>query len=517
MPSAEEVRAAAVAIYIRWSTDEQTEGTTLETQKERCALYVRSQGWEVNESLIFIDDGHSGGSLDRPAMARLRQAVQAGQVDCVVSYSMDRLSRSVADTVELVQKEWAGRCIYRSASQPISTEDGNPTGQLIFNILASFAEFERALIRERTHSGLVRRARQGMYPGTRVPPYGYRRDGKGRLAIDPGTAPVVQQIFALAGAGQGPTLIARELLAGGTPAPAGGTWWAHQVRSILRNPVYCGDLVYGRRRVNPAHRRNRSATRRVSGGMPLAVVPDAVPALVSRATWEAAQRLFADRAAIHTRKGLQAANRSLLAGIARCRCGGPLSTFYDRQKRRHYRCSRTALSAGGCPHAPGILPAEPLEAVVAAAVRERYATPDLQAAVLAEAAHQGPSPGHASALAEVERRLAAVAADLARLRRAARRGEIGLATFEELKADAEAEQRQLGARRERLAAKPAPAVGDLWHDLDVASQREILHGLLRSLTIFRPKGSREAPAVELVWESGDSVRPVAGTAGQHGT
>jgi DNA invertase Pin-like site-specific DNA recombinase len=66
-----EIRPECVALYIRWSTDEQTEGTTLETQKERCGLYVRSQGWQVNEALIFIDDGYSGGSLDRPALTHL--------------------------------------------------------------------------------------------------------------------------------------------------------------------------------------------------------------------------------------------------------------------------------------------------------------------------------------------------------------------------------------------------------------------------------------------------------------
>ncbi|HYG57206.1 MAG TPA: recombinase family protein, partial [Symbiobacteriaceae bacterium] len=225
-----EIRPDRVALYIRWSTDEQTEGTTLETQKERCSLYVRSQGWQVSEELIFIDDGYSGGSLERPALSRLRSLIGAGKVDCVVSYSLDRLSRSVADTVQLVQHEWLGRCVYRSASQPISTEDGNPTGQLIFNILASFAEFERALIRDRTHSGLVRRARQGKYPGTRVPPYGYSRDGKGQLAVEPARAAVVRRMFAMAAsgpAGQGPTAIARALEAEGIPSPSGGPWWSH--------------------------------------------------------------------------------------------------------------------------------------------------------------------------------------------------------------------------------------------------------------------------------------------------
>jgi site-specific DNA recombinase len=453
------VRPDAVAIYIRWSTDEQTDGTTLQTQKERCSLYLLSQGWQVNDDLIFIDDGCSGGSLNRPALTRLRAAVAEGRVDCVVSYSMDRLSRSVADTVELVQREWAGKCVYRSASQPISTDDGNPTGQLIFNILASFAEFERALIRERTHSGLVRRARQGMYPGTRVPPFGYRRDGKGRLAVDPATADVVRRIFAMAVAGpsgQGPSVIARALMAEGIPSPAGGVWWAHQVRSILTNPVYCGDLVYGRRRVNPAARRNPAAPRRLTGGKPLAVVAGAVPALVDRATWEQAQGLFADRARAQARKGLQTKNRSLLAGIARCRCGGPLSLFYGRGGQRYYRCSRHFLSAGGCSADPGVVRADEVETAVAEAIREGFATDALRRAALAIAT--GTSPSH-------------------RTRKGASKG------------------------TPRPDSEPAAAHLDPWGEMDVAAQRQVLHGLLRQLIIYKPKGIGKRPEIDLQWEA----------------
>jgi site-specific DNA recombinase len=530
LPVVREIRRDRVAIYIRWSTEEQTEGTTLETQKERCMLYVRSQGWQVNEALLFIDEGCSGGSLDRPAIARLREAVRRREIDCVVTYSLDRLSRSVADTVQLVQHEWLGKAIYRSASQPISTEDGNPTGQLIFNILASFAEFERALIRERTHSGLVRRAKQGKYPGTRVAPFGYKRDGKGHLVIDSGAADgtvqgpaaVVRRMFQMAvsgSSGQGPTLIARALAAEGIPAPGGQTWWAHQVRTILRNPVYCGDLVYGRRRVNPAHRRDKSAPQRLYNQKPLAVVGGATPAIVDRETWTKAQQLFAGRAVVSARKNLQAKNRSLLAGIARCKCGGPLSVFYDRCKRRYYRCSRNFLSAGGCPFRPGVLQAELTEAAVVAAVKERYGTPSLRASAQAEAAAARSSgermQGFARAIAEAERLLQAVDEDLARLRRSARRGEIKLSTFEELKADAEAERAQLlqrGAELEAqlsrarspqsLAADWAAAMArlDLWEALDPVSRREILHGLFRNVLIFKPKGSHCAPEINLVWE-----------------
>jgi site-specific DNA recombinase len=516
MPTVGEIRPDAVAIYIRWSTDEQTEGTTLETQQERCGLYVRSQGWHVSEPLIFIDDGYSGGSLDRPALTRLRELVQARQVDCVVSYSLDRLSRSVADTVQLVQHEWLGKCIYRSASQPISTEDGNPVGQLIFNILASFAEFERALIRERTHSGLVRRARQGKYPGTRVAPYGYRRDAKGHLVIDEPAAAVVRRVFEMAAAGplgQGPITIARTLMAEGIPSPTGGPWWHHVVRSMLQNPVYCGSLVYGRRRVNPAHRRDKSAVQRLHGQKPLVTVDGATPAIIPRELWDRVQALFADRAVAQT---VQARGRSLLASLARCRCGGPLSLFYGRRKERYYRCSRHAQSAGNCGLEPGVLPAEAVERAVVDAVKGRYGTPALVEAAMAEAAALRASGetlgGLSRQVAEVERQLKAVEADLARVRRAARRGEVTLATFEELRADAEAEREELVSRRCALesaleaaqaAAVPVVSQVDVWTDLDGATQREILYGLLRSVVVFRPKGRGGAPEVDLMWEIGN--------------
>lgn len=459
------VRPDAVAIYIRWSTDEQTEGTTLQTQKERCSLYLLSQGWQVNEALIFVDEGFSGGSLNRPALTRLRAAVAEGRVDCVVSYAMDRLSRSVADTVQLVQGEWAGKCVYRSASQPISTEDGNPTGQLIFNILASFAEFERALIRERTHSGLVRRARQGMYPGTRVPPFGYRRDGKGQLAIEPDAAAVVRRIFAMAvegPAGQGPTLIARALMAEGIASPTGGNWWAHQIRAILTNPVYRGDLIYGRRRVNPAARRNPAAPRRLTGGKPLAVVAGAVPALVDRAAWDRAQQLFADRARAQTRKGLQAKNRSLLAGIARCRCGGPLSLFYGRGGQRYYRCSRHCLSAGGCGANPGVVRADEVEEAVAQAVRDRFGTDGLRQAAAAMVKAAAPVAGPAASSAGRSRKRTTANSD--------------------------------------ASHNGCPHL-DPWQALDVAAQRQVLHGLLRRLVIYKPKGTGTRPEIELEWEA----------------
>jgi hypothetical protein len=68
-----------VAVYIRWSTDEQSDGTTLEVQREACQLFIQSQGWAFRTDLVFVDDGYSGGGLDRPGLNRLRAAVRGGQ------------------------------------------------------------------------------------------------------------------------------------------------------------------------------------------------------------------------------------------------------------------------------------------------------------------------------------------------------------------------------------------------------------------------------------------------------
>jgi site-specific DNA recombinase len=523
------VRSAApkaIAIYIRWSTDEQTEGTTREVQLERCTLFIRSQGWEVNEDLVFVDDGYSGGSLERPALAKLRQLVQVGRVDCVVSYSVDRLSRNLGDTVTLVQKEWSGRATFRSASQPISTDEGNPAGQLVFNVLASFAEFERGLIRERTSSGLIRRARQGKYMGSRTPPMGYKRMGAGELEIDSvvpdgqlsGDAAVVKQIYgwALSGPfGQGPTIIARRLNEMGVPSPRGRKWFDGSVRWILRNPIYAGTVVYGRRRINAKNQTN--STRVSLREDPLAKVTDAMPAIVSREDWERVQQLEAGRRNKSRGRGVLNHNRALLTGLVRCRCGGPLHVTY-KGERRFYRCTRYA-QGGVCPFEPGHYQVEKIEQVVINNVKGRYGDAQLRERVLTALDSQEVADKHRknlqAALQTTEKRTKAVEEQLVRLRRAARAEEIQLKTYEELRADAEAELVELSQRKVALEVeigqtqavttavdtwKEVVAQVELWDGMDQGRQREVLFSLVQEVTVYRARRSREPIDVEVVWK-----------------
>lgn len=515
MPTSKSVQPDAVAVYIRWSSDEQGEGTTLEVQQERCSLFVRSQGWEVNPELVFVEDGYSGGNLERPALTRLRQAVSAGRVDCVVTYRLDRLSRNLVDTVNLVRKEWLGRCIYRSASEGFDTADDSPTGALIFNILASFAEFERALIRERTYGGLLRRMKEGMYISG-VVPFGYRRGAeKGTLAVKTlaadgslcEEAAVVAYIFALATgpAPLVPTAIALQLNQQGIPSPAGGPWWATSVERILRNPVYAGHVVYGRR-CKPVPGRQLTAA---------IAVADKVPAIVARAQFQAAQRNLDTRPGAKPRGKNHAREDYLLTTVATCRCGGPIGVVTDRHGRRYYRCARKSKGLG-CAAGCKAFRAGPVDARVGQLIRERQLSMGVKDGALQRLSERlAGRPQRQEieqALLALARRQEQVREDVARLLRQARRGELSPRTYEEFRTDSEAELRQLAERAARLRAEQEAAgrahadldryrgalqAADEWDALPPASRKRLLRLVVKRLTLLgKGRGTVEA---ELEW------------------
>lgn len=338
----QQVRPDRVAIYIRWSTDDQGDGTTAQVQLEGCRHYVLSQGWTVAEDLIFVDDGYSGGDLNRPAMANLRAAVAAGRVDCVVVFKIDRLSRNVVDTVNLVLREWEGRAYVKSAREPIDTT--TPAGKMFFYTLVSFAEWERSVIRERTLSGKLRRLQEGRNPGFR-PPYGLVvGDSPGAFALVPAEADVVREAFALCRAGLRPGEIARQLAARGLQFRADRPFTGRIVSAILRNPIYAGRLVYGRRVANP--RRHDGGSRQIkSRTEPTVVSRTAVPPIVDEATFADAQSQL-DSLAL--RDGRSAESSHLLTGLARCRCSRGLVGVSTAAGVYYVCAGKRAEGAGRC-------------------------------------------------------------------------------------------------------------------------------------------------------------------------
>lgn len=498
-----------VAIYIRWSTEDQGEGTTLDVQLEGCRHYALSQGWLVSDDLTFIDEGQSGASLDRPALGRLRAAVAAGAVDCVVVFKLDRLSRDVPDMVRLILEEWADRCDVKSAREPIDTT--TQAGRMFFYTLASYAEWERSVIRERTFAGKLRRAREGHNPGF-PPPYGYARgDRPGSFAIVPDEAAVVQRIFMAYQQGQGMRRIAAALNAEGVPFRGGRPWQGSTIRHILANPAYKGELVYGQtRRDLKRHRRTRA-------GAPHLVQAGVFPALVPPAEWAQVQVLRQGRPAPGRGGARSHASPHLLSGLLRCRrCGRALtgvSTGAGGRRYSYYAC-RGAACRGAAICDARRLPAADLDALVIAHLRALYGPAPARAACreqLLAAAAAGAAAAR-GALAAVAARLQKVAARQQKLRALLLEGQLTPAEYRRFAGDLAEEAQALGARRERLEREAGALAGagalerrlnglDDWGALTRVEQKQLLRTLIAGISAYRPPGG-QAATCQITWRVG---------------
>ena len=187
------------AIYTRKSTEEglEQEFNTLMAQREAAEAYIasqREQGWTTLPG-AYDDGGFSGGNMDRPGLKRLLADIEAGRVDCVVVYKVDRLSRSLLDFARIMSVLDSRGVSFVSVTQQFNTSA--PLGRLTLHILLSFAQFEREIIGERTRDKLQASRRKGQWTGGHVP-LGYDLDQQtGRLVVNEPEAACVRQIFQL--------------------------------------------------------------------------------------------------------------------------------------------------------------------------------------------------------------------------------------------------------------------------------------------------------------------------------
>lgn len=187
------------AIYTRKSTDEglDQEFNSLDAQRESAEAYITSQkneGW-VCLPTHYDDGGFTGGNMDRPALKRLVDDIEAGKIDCVIVYKVDRLSRSLLDFTRIMETFDRHGVTFVSVTQAFNTT--NSMGRLTLNILLSFAQFEREIISERTRDKMAAARRKGKYVGG-TPILGYDVDrGAKRLIVNNREAALVRQIFEL--------------------------------------------------------------------------------------------------------------------------------------------------------------------------------------------------------------------------------------------------------------------------------------------------------------------------------
>ena len=189
------------AIYTRKSTEEGLEQdfNSLDAQRDSGEAYIASQkaeGW-VCLPERYNDGGFTGGNMDRPALARLLADIEAGKIDCVVVYKVDRLSRSLLDFARMVETLDRHHVSFVSVTQHFNTTDS--IGRLTLNILLSFAQFEREIISERTRDKIAAARRRGKWCGGK-PLLGYdlvAMPGGSKLAVNDDEATRVRAIFEL--------------------------------------------------------------------------------------------------------------------------------------------------------------------------------------------------------------------------------------------------------------------------------------------------------------------------------
>jgi DNA invertase Pin-like site-specific DNA recombinase len=232
------------AVYTRKSTDEGLDMAfnTLDAQREACEAYVASQrgeGWVLVDDR-YDDGGYSGGNLERPALKRLLDDIEAGKIDCVVVYKIDRLTRSLMDFSRLVDLFDKRSVTFVSVTQSFNTTTS--MGRLTLNILLSFAQFERELGSERVRDKIAASKRRGLWTGG-VVPFGYRAENR-KLIVEPSEAGIVRLIFERFVILRSITKVLRELDAAGIRQRSGRAFDKIVLHKILRNRTYRGLTIH---------------------------------------------------------------------------------------------------------------------------------------------------------------------------------------------------------------------------------------------------------------------------------
>jgi site-specific DNA recombinase len=247
-------KLARCAIYTRKSTEYNLglAFNSLDAQREACEAYIKSQaheGWRLISGR-YDDGAFSGASLERPALQQLLADVRAGDIDIVLVYKVDRLTRSLADFATLIELFDSHRVSFVSVTQSFNTSSS--MGRLTLNVLLSFAQFERELIGERVRDKIAASKRKGLWVGGPVP-LGYAAVDK-KILVVPAEAEAVRTIFARYLALGSIRALAEELdrqgihskrrrLSNGRSV-GGKRFGVGALAHLLKNRFYIGEVVY---------------------------------------------------------------------------------------------------------------------------------------------------------------------------------------------------------------------------------------------------------------------------------
>jgi site-specific DNA recombinase len=340
------------AIYARVSSEQQREANTISSQTASLIEFAQVHDLEVPKEWVFEDDGYSGATLERPGLEQVRDLAAAGQIQVVLAYAPDRLSRKYAYQILLIEELARNgvETLFIKAPQGSSAED-----QLLVQFQGMIAEYERAQILERSRRGKRHRAQSGEVSVMSGAPYGYRYVRKtdevpAAYAVLEAEARVVERIYEMYTVhGLSIGEITRRINAEGIPTrKASARWERSTVWAVLRNSAYRGVACFGKTRASARTRVIRPLRRR---GV---VTPSTtagherpreewieipVPALVSQESFARAQELLQENKIRSRRRTIEP---SIVQGLVSCqKCGyafSRTSTQTSARKIHYYKC-----------------------------------------------------------------------------------------------------------------------------------------------------------------------------------
>ncbi|SET00369.1 site-specific DNA recombinase [Salinibacillus kushneri] len=308
-------------IYIRVSTEEQaSEGYSISAQRERLQAYCIAQNWDVVG--FYVDEGISAKDTNRPELKRMLKDIETREIECVLVYRLDRLTRSVLDLYKLLDTFEKYDCKFKSATEVYDTTTA--MGRLFITLVAALAQWERENMAERISMGLQEKARQGKYTHNQRP-FGYNlKDGI--LTIREDETETLRLIFDLYLNGKGANAICKYLNARNIRTRDGNTWNDKPLIQILKNPLYKGTATWLRGTENEIK------------------IEDAHPAIIDKATFEKVQQTIERR---RTLSPVNVSSDYIFSGKIKClKCGYPMVGYrvYVNNARgekvdyKNYRC-----------------------------------------------------------------------------------------------------------------------------------------------------------------------------------
>lgn len=343
------------AVYCRVSSDERLDQSfnSIDAQKEAGHAFIKSQsheGW-IAVADDYDDGGFSGGNMDRPALKRLMADINAGKVDIVVVYKIDRLSRSLADFARMVDVFDRHRVSFSAVTQQINS--ATSMGRLMLNVLLSFAQFEREVTGERIRDKIAASKAKGMWMGGPLS-LGYEVHER-KLVINEPEANLVRRIFDDFVAMRSATLMVKVYVAEGLKTKGGKSFTKQTLYKMLHNRMYLGEIMHK----GQSH-------------------PGQHQPIVTQGQWDAVHALIAtDRNERRWDTLDRQQEPVLLRGLLFTPDGERLAPSYTVKKGKVYRyytpVKYRRLGAWACKYGP--LPAIPIEELVTQQIMDALSAP----------------------------------------------------------------------------------------------------------------------------------------------